>query len=162
MVFPNGQFEHGCMGVVVLLPAKLAKSPNRELSLLEPATIRRLRGFSRKLSLAILFLLGVPAIVLFRPIGAIALVIDIYYWINIIRIIRKSYSSKVFDVSCPYCEKINRHWSDQNFTCTDCRHLLMRHGDRIYDVTSSGVRALLDPDYANSRYAQIKTRARKI
>src|ERR1700727_2881247 len=103
------------MSVVVLLPAELSKSHNREIFLLEPATVRRVRGFSKKLFLAILFLFGIPATIVYWPLGMAALIVDIYFWAMVIRVIQKSYSGKVFDVSCPNCEKINRHWSDQNF-----------------------------------------------
>ena len=143
------------MSVVVLLPAELAKSRNREISLLEPATVRRVRGFSRKLFLAILFLCGISAGLIYWPLGAAALIVDLYYWARVIWITRKSHSGKVFDVCCPNCEKINRHWSSQNFICTDCRHLLTRHADRVYDITSREVRALLDSGSVDTRYARI-------
>jgi hypothetical protein len=142
------------MSVVVLLPAELAKSRNREISLLEPTTVRRVRGFPKRLFLAFFFLLGVPATIFYWPVGVVALILDLYYWIRVIRIVKKSYSGKVFDVSCPNCEKINRHWSHQNFICTDCRHLLMRHGDRVYDVTESEVRALLDGGFVDTNYVR--------
>ena len=150
------------MNVVVLLPAELAKSRNREISVLEPAAIRRVLAFARKLSLAIFFLLGVPTISLFWPVGAVAVIIDFYYWISVLWIIKKSYSGNVFEVPCPNCEKINRHWNDENFICTDCRHLLMRHGDRVYDITSSDVRALLDSDNVSVKSANMKSRVWKI
>jgi hypothetical protein len=148
------------MSVVVLLPAELAKSRNREISLLEPAMVRRLRGFSRRLFFAIFFLLGFPATILYWPAGVVALIIDLYFWIRVMRIIEKSCSGEVFDVSCPNCEKINRHWSDQNFICTDCRHLLMRHGDQVFDITSREVRALLDSGSLDTNYAQIVGKAK--
>jgi hypothetical protein len=148
------------MSVVVLLPAELAKSRNREISLLEPSTIRRLRGFPRKLVLAILF--AILMIVFWGPVGVVALTIDLYYWIRVIWIIRESYSKNVFDVSCPNCEKANRHWGNQNFICTECRHLLMRHGDRVFDITASDVRALLDGAPVNANYSRTKAKVRKI
>lgn len=147
------------MSVIVLPPAELARCRRRETSLLEPATIRRVRGFSGKLFFAIFFLIGIPATVFYWPIGLLALIIDLYYWIKVIRIVSKSYSGKAFDVACPNCEKINRHWSSQNFTCTDCRHVLMLYGDWVYDITSSEVRALLDGD---SRWAHVKSKIWKI
>lgn len=149
------------MNVVVLLPAELAKSRNREISLLDPATVRRVRGFYRKLLLAILFLSGIPATIVYWPLSIIALIIDFFYWVSAVRIFRKSYSGKAFDVSCPNCEKINRQWSDQNFICSDCRHLLMRHGDRVYDITTGEVRALLDSGALNTEYARIVGKAKK-
>ena len=143
------------MSVVVLLPAELSKSHNREIFLLEPATVRRVRGFPKNLCLAILFLFGIPATIVYWPLGMAALIVDLYYWAMVIRIIQKAYSGKVFDVSCPNCEKINRHWSDQNFICTDCRHLLTRHDDHVYDITSREVRVLLDADSVDTKYARI-------
>jgi hypothetical protein len=148
------------MSVVVLLPAELAKSRNREISLLEPSTIRRLRGFTTKLVLAILF--AIPMTVFWGPVGMVALTIDLYYWIRVIWIIRESYSKKVFDVSCPNCEKVNRHWGVQNFICTECRHLLMRHGERVFDITASDVRTLLDGATVNANYSRTKAKVRKI
>jgi hypothetical protein len=148
------------MSVVVLLPAELAKSRNREISILEPETVRRAQGFRKKLFLAILFLFAIPAAILYRPLGEIALMISLYYWIKVIWVVKKSYSGKAFDVACPNCEKINRHWSNQNFICTDCRHLLMRHGDRVYDVTSAEVQALLDSGSLDRKYVRIVGRGK--
>lgn len=144
------------MSVIILLPAELAKKSSREISLLEPATIRRVLGFSAKLSLAFFFLAGVSATIFNWPIGMLSLVIDLYFWIKVIWIVHKSRSGEVFDVTCSNCEKVNRHWSSQSFICTDCRHLLRRHGDRVYDITSSEVRALLDTD---PRQALVRSRA---
>jgi hypothetical protein len=150
------------MSVVVLLPAELAKSRNQEIFLLEPSTVRRLRGFPKKLILAIFFLIGIPMVVFWGPVGMVPLIIDLYYWTRVIWVIRKSYSEKIFDVSCPNCEKVNRHWGDQNFICIDCRHLLMRHGDRVYDITESEIRILLDGAPVDANYSRTKARARKI
>ena len=143
------------MSVVVLLPAELSKSHNREISLLEPATVRRVRGFPKKLCLAIVFLFGISVTIVYRPLGMAAMIVDLYYWAMVIRIIQKAYSGRVFDVSCPNCEKTNRHWSDQNFICTDCRHLLTRHDDHVYDITSREIQVLLDSDSVDTKYARI-------
>jgi len=148
------------MSVVVLLPMELAKSRNREISILEPATVRRVRDFPKKLFLALLLLSGIPAIVLYWPIGLAALIVDLYCWLSVILIVYKSHSGKAFDVACPNCDKINRHWSNQGFICTDCRHLLMRHGGRVYDITSKDVQALLDDVSLNTKPARVAGRAK--
>jgi hypothetical protein len=118
------------------------------------------QDFPKKLFLALLLLSGIPAMFLYWPLGLAALLIDLYYWIRVIWIFKKSYSGKAFDVSCPNCEKINRHWSSQKFICTDCRHLLMRHGDRVYDITSKEVQALLDDVSLNTKPARAAGRAK--